>query len=262
MKDGDQGQPGRNKPSRLPSASRHHRTSRSQVLANSTVTSPLLTRHQHCRAMAAPILVRAYSATTGQAKSSSTTRRTCEPDVRALPPISSYAFADILRSVESVDFQNAINGIAELCAKNRMSLADEYASHLPPLGEITATGSLNVRPHLLRPGKRRALTSVPEASSGSSEGSRRSRGKTPVFSFQRGREAESSALRRIRIGSMGRTVSVGSATAEATIGWPLGSQGIMGASLRPRPSPAQRTPSEAALSLRRLLGSQHENHPD
>jgi len=233
-----------------------------EVLVNSTVTSPLLTRHQHCRAMTAPILVRAYSATTGQAKSSLKTGRTRESGVQALPPISSYAFADILRSVESVDFQHAIDGIAEICAKNRMSLADEYASHLPPLGEITATGSMNVRPHLLRPGKRRALTSVPEASSGSSEGSRRSRGKTPVFSFERGREAESSALSRIRIGSMGRTVSVGSATAEATIGWPLGSQGIMGASLRPRPSPAQRTPSEAALSLRRLLGSQHENHPD
>jgi len=218
--------------------------------------------------MAAPTIVRAYSATTGRIKNSPKTRHTRGPDAQALPPISSYAFADILRSVESVDLQHAIDGIAEICAKNRMSLADEYASHLPPLGEIIATGSINVRPHLLRPAKRRALTSVPEASSGSSEGSRRTQGKVTVLDFERRQVTGKTTPRRIRIGSMGRTVSVGSAAAEATLDWPptldwpLGSHDAPSASTRPRPSPAHRSSSEAALSLRRLLGSQHANHPD
>ena len=92
--------------------------------------------------MAQPVLVRAYT----DSRPATATGLDNAGRAQALPPISSFAFADILRSADCADFQVAIDGIAEICAKNRMSLADEYASHLPPLGEITATTSSNMRP--------------------------------------------------------------------------------------------------------------------
>lgn len=158
--------------------------------------------------MTAPVLVRAY--TSGRRSSN-------DPQgagIQALPPISAYAFADILRSADSPEFQSAIDGIADICAKNRMSLADEYASHLPPLGEITDTTSAAIRPQLLRPGMRRALTSVPEGSSGSSEGSHESSKKPRgIFNLRSRQPEQVPSLRRILIGSMGRSITAESTTA-------------------------------------------------
>lgn len=209
--------------------------------------------------MAQPVLVRAYTdSRPSTAAGSVTTGR-----AQALPAISSFAFADILRAADCPDFQVAIDGIAEICAKNRMSLADEYASHLPPLGEITATTSTGVRPHLYRPngGMRRALTSVPEASSSSSEGSRKSKKRGIIFSFRKQTVQESKPMRRIRIGSMGRTVPVGTTTALAADAWSHPGHArtssettITAISARP---PAQaRTASAAETSLQRLLAAQ------
>ena len=175
--------------------------------------------NSHCcsdAAMAQPVLVRAY---TGDKRA-----REGAPgklsDAAALPPISSYAFADILRSVDgSRDFQIAIDGIAEICAKTRLSLADEYGAHLPPLGEITVATATAPRPQP-RPGMRRVLTSVPEASSGSSEGSRKSNKKRgSIFSFRKQQQQQAKQdrgpLRQIRISSVGRTIPVGTTTAMA-----------------------------------------------
>ncbi|KAK3117478.1 hypothetical protein LTR53_001165 [Teratosphaeriaceae sp. CCFEE 6253] len=147
--------------------------------------------------MATPILVRAYSATTRRGTAASRSQPRTKAGVPALPLVSSYAFADILRSVESPDFQHALDGIAEICAKNRMSLADEYASHLPPLGEITSIAATNVRPQNLRPARRRALTSVPEVSSSGSEGSRPGDAKQRVaFSFRLRKATDEAVPRR------------------------------------------------------------------
>ncbi|RMX92002.1 hypothetical protein D0868_13658 [Hortaea werneckii] len=156
--------------------------------------------------MTTPVLVKAYSGTTGNQSTVSSARPAA---VQPLPPVSSYAFADILRSADCPEFQHAINGIAEICAKSRLSLADEYASHLPPLGEITAANSATMRPHLMRSGMRRPLTSVPEASSGSSEGSGKAKKrKTAVGSlWQQGLDEQ--GTRRMQIGRMGRVISVG-----------------------------------------------------
>jgi len=207
---------------------------------------------------ATPVLVRAYTGTSG----SSLSRPPHPSGTRqALPPISSYAFADILRSADCPDFQEAINGIAELCAKNRMSLADEYASHLPPFGEITATTAV-VRSAgtVRRPGLRtKALTSVPEASSSSgSEGSERSKKRRRMFSFGRKtEEVKDNAARSIRIGRMGKSVVAGSTIAMAD------SDGLFGpvvlaaddALLSVRPPPPQRIKSQAIASLQRVLYS-------
>ena len=211
--------------------------------------------------MAAPILVRAYSSTTGRGKDRTNPRGAQNANMQALPPIASYAFADILRSVDSSDFEGAIDGIAGICAKNRMSLADEYASHLPPLGEITSPVPLSVRPQTLRPTRRRALTSVPEASSSSSETSiKASPKRSGMFSFRRKQEAVGNTLRQVRVGSMGRTLSICSTTAMAT-NLDQDSQ-ITGTHASPssRPLPPKRAPSEATLSLQRLLSTQRLQH--
>lgn len=200
--------------------------------------------------MAAPVLVRAYTGIRGPAPRAQGGRS----EVEAFPPISSYAFADILRTADCPDFQSAIDGIAEICAKNRMSLADEYASHLPPLGEITAATSVAAKPQLIRPSMRRPLTSVPEGSSGSSEGSRRSRKRSTLFSFRRQQRSDSKSVRHIRISSMGRTVIVASTvalTAGEEVHSPVTVTSHRGQVIRPqRP---QRTASEALQSLQRLL---------
>jgi hypothetical protein len=54
-----------------------------------------------------------------------------------LPPPERFSFQDILASIDS-DVKGSIDAIAEICGRSRMSLADQYGSHLPPLGELTA----------------------------------------------------------------------------------------------------------------------------
>ncbi|EMD92426.1 hypothetical protein COCHEDRAFT_1193911 [Bipolaris maydis C5] len=56
-----------------------------------------------------------------------------------LPSADDFSFSAILRAVDP-EIRDAIDAIAEICARSRMSLADEYDSHLPPQGEITGTG--------------------------------------------------------------------------------------------------------------------------
>jgi len=201
--------------------------------------------------MAAPVLVRSY---TGKRSTRDRAPSTIN-DGQALPPISSYAFADILRAADSEDFQTAIDGIAEICAKNRMSLADEYASHLPPLGEITAATSTRMRPHLFRPGggMRRALTSVPEASSGSSEGSRKSKKRGSIFSFRKQYGQETRPMRQMRISSMGRTITVDTTTALTSSSSHVG--GIANGEAYDRPKPQKPSSSAAQSSLQRLLAN-------
>nr|OQO28712.1 hypothetical protein B0A51_02955 [Rachicladosporium sp. CCFEE 5018] len=157
--------------------------------------------------MAQPVLVRAY-----------TTRRTPMGSPsgrgRALPPISAFSFADILRAADSADFQEAIDGIAEICAKNCMSLAEEHSSHMPPVGEITgATDTVVVTrtPYAGRPNAKRALTIVPEGSSSGSERSKKG-SRMSIFEFSARKESTVRARTTIRIGSMGRSVPVASTT--------------------------------------------------
>lgn len=206
---------------------------------------------------AAPVLVRTYR---GDGSVHFNSSGTMGKGAHALPPISSYSFAAILRSADSPEFQHAIDGIAEICAKNRMSLADEYSSHLPPLGEITAASSAAARPHALRPGMKRVLTSVPEGSSGSSEGSRKSKKRTSgLFSFRRKEPAQIPPMKSMRIGSMGRTIPVNGTTAMAThVDLPADSESATQKSsdaieAHPQPVAARRT-SAASSSLQRLLG--------
>ncbi|CAI6293155.1 unnamed protein product [Periconia digitata] len=108
-----------------------------------------------------------------------------------LPNVESFSFSAILRAVDP-EIRDAIDAIAEICARSRYSLADEYDAHLPPQGEITEGGaraiealtggsgsgrapsSTSSRGRLARIGQgwstataERTLVSVPEASSSS-----------------------------------------------------------------------------------------------
>lgn len=96
-----------------------------------------------------------------------------------LPSVDDFSFSAILRAVDP-EIRDAIDAIAEICARSRLSLADEYDAHLPPQGEITGSGSgwasgmgaLVARGRTTRIGQgwtgaENTLTAVPEASSSS-----------------------------------------------------------------------------------------------
>jgi hypothetical protein len=96
-----------------------------------------------------------------------------------LPSADEFSFSAILRAVDP-EIRDAVDAIAEICARSRMSLADEYDSHLPPQGEITgggpgwavSTGALVGRGRLNRISQGwtaagNKLMAVPEASSSS-----------------------------------------------------------------------------------------------
>jgi len=200
--------------------------------------------------MAQPVLVRSYTSPKRTPFGSPSGRG------HALPPIAAFSFADILRAADSTDFQSAIDGIAEICAKNRLSLAEEYGSHLPPVGEITAvnTDIISVRQQHSRFGMRRALTSVPEASSGSSDGSAKGI-KKGILGVEPSSQSMKSPLRVIRISSAGRMIPICGTTA---MSFGVSEDSAVLVSTLPkvsRPQKAMPSPSSTAVSsLQRLMG--------
>ncbi|KAF2269595.1 hypothetical protein CC78DRAFT_283003 [Lojkania enalia] len=105
-----------------------------------------------------------------------------------LPSVEEFSFSAILRAVDP-EIRDAIDAIAEICARSRLSLANEYDAHLPPQGEITGTGpgwasgmgALVGRGRIPRIGQgwsvaENTLTVVPEASSSSERLAGESRG--------------------------------------------------------------------------------------
>ncbi|KAF1998205.1 hypothetical protein P154DRAFT_524294 [Amniculicola lignicola CBS 123094] len=106
----------------------------------------------------------------------------------SLPSVDDFSFSAILRAVDP-EIRDAIDAIAEICARSRLSLADEYDAHLPPQGEITGGESgwgagmapLIARGRISRIGQgwsagENTLTAVPEASSSSERLASESRG--------------------------------------------------------------------------------------
>jgi len=202
--------------------------------------------------MAQPVLVRSYTSPKRTPFGSPSGRS------YALPPIAAFSFADILRAADSTEFQSAIDGIAEICAKNRLSLAEEYGSHLPPVGEITAvnTDIISVRQQHGRFGVRRALTSVPEASSGSSDGSAKGKKKSVVGIEPNSQDAKD-PLRVIRISSAGRTISVCGTTAMSS--GVLDDYAISGSTMPDVSRPQKAIPPSSSMaisSLQQHLGPQ------
>ncbi|KAK2756405.1 hypothetical protein FQN54_005297 [Arachnomyces sp. PD_36] len=96
-----------------------------------------------------PVIVRTYSAETDEPARSPTTMPSRSstlaneewanhPDP-GLPSIQDFSIEGILRAIEP-DIRSTLDNIAEICGRSKLSLANEYGSHLPPQGEIRATG--------------------------------------------------------------------------------------------------------------------------
>lgn len=60
------------------------------------------------------------------------------PDEDQLPPVSDFSIEGILVAIEP-EIEGTIDAIAEIMGRSRLTLANEYDSHLPPQGEIRAT---------------------------------------------------------------------------------------------------------------------------
>lgn len=88
-----------------------------------------------------PVLVRAYPTTATESTVMHRSRRQppLEP-LPTLPPLSSFSFQDILNEIDQ-EIQPSIDAIAEIFGRSKLSLADEYSSHLPPQGELSFPAS-------------------------------------------------------------------------------------------------------------------------
>ncbi|KAJ5723678.1 hypothetical protein N7488_001713 [Penicillium malachiteum] len=109
------------------------------------------TSRQSAPAPTRPVLVRAYS---GNAESSTNKSSTMSPrrlfpfmglknpvssrSARApLPSDKDFSIENILQAIEP-DIRGTLDSIAEICGRSKLSLANEYGSHIAPLGEIRA----------------------------------------------------------------------------------------------------------------------------
>jgi hypothetical protein len=137
-----------------------------------------------------------------------------------LPTIEDFSFSAILRAVDP-EIRDAIDAIAEICARSRMSLADEYDAHLPPQGEITgtgpgwaaSTGALAGRGRLSRINQGwtaadNTLMAVPEASSSSERLAQEGRGTVAESKRKRSQSAYGSLKSVISGGSSGKRDSL------------------------------------------------------
>lgn len=98
-----------------------------------------------------PVLVRAYSGnaepTTAKSSTMSPRRlfqftgsRSAAPSRPSGPPLPTdkdFSIESILQAIEP-DIKGTLDSIAEICGRSKLSLANEYGSHIAPLGEIRA----------------------------------------------------------------------------------------------------------------------------
>ncbi|KAF2651283.1 hypothetical protein K491DRAFT_707140 [Lophiostoma macrostomum CBS 122681] len=133
-----------------------------------------------------------------------------------LPAVDDFSFSAILRAVDP-EIRDAIDAIAEICARSRMSLADEYDAHLPPQGEITGTGpgwaagmgALVGRGRIARTGPgwsagENTLTAVPEASSSSERLAGESRGSITADTSKKRSQSAYGSLKSVISGGSGK----------------------------------------------------------
>ncbi|KAE8380839.1 hypothetical protein BDV26DRAFT_290100 [Aspergillus bertholletiae] len=94
-----------------------------------------------------PVLVRAYSGGPGDSAKASkmSLRRSFPFTSRAetprrgpeIPPEEAFSIDGILQAIEP-NIRHTLDSIGEICGRSRLSLANEYGSHIAPLGEIRA----------------------------------------------------------------------------------------------------------------------------
>ncbi|PGH04225.1 hypothetical protein GX51_03570 [Blastomyces parvus] len=115
---------------------------------------PFQRNHRHTTSISSraslpsqPVVVRTYSAETdAQTRPSAMSRGTgmlangsaSDRPPAQLPSVQDFGIDGILRAIEP-DIQSTLDAIAEICGRSKLSLANEYGSHRPPLGEIRAS---------------------------------------------------------------------------------------------------------------------------
>lgn len=88
-----------------------------------------------------PVLVCAYPTAAPTSTVMHRSRR--QPPLEPLPtppPLSSFSFQHILKEIDQ-EIQPSVDAIAEIFGRSKLSLADEYSSHLPPQGELSFPAS-------------------------------------------------------------------------------------------------------------------------
>lgn len=117
-------------------------------------TSPNTTLNRPSTTPTQPVLVRAYP---GNAEDTNSTQTTMSPRRRfaftnsrnsapptpsgpPLPTDKDFSIENILQAIEP-DIRGTLDSIAEICGRSKLSLSNEYDSHIAPLGEIRAPPS-------------------------------------------------------------------------------------------------------------------------
>ncbi|OJI88247.1 hypothetical protein ASPTUDRAFT_196578 [Aspergillus tubingensis CBS 134.48] len=137
----------------LDESSRAHRTTTLRQLNGNPGTSSWRNHNRSATSRPStsasqPVLVRAYSGGPHDTSSTSTTMpsRRSFPFIGgsrsqrrgpALPSEDDFSIDGILRAIEP-NIRQTLDSIGEICGRSRLSLANEYGSHIAPLGEIRA----------------------------------------------------------------------------------------------------------------------------
>ncbi|KAL3256078.1 hypothetical protein ABHI18_007869 [Aspergillus niger] len=137
----------------LDESSRAHRTTTLRQLNGNPRTSSWSNHNRSATSRPStsasqPVLVRAYSGGPHDTSSTSTTMPTrrsfpfiggsrSQRRGPALPSEDDFSIDGILRAIEP-NIRHTLDSIGEICGRSRLSLANEYGSHIAPLGEIRA----------------------------------------------------------------------------------------------------------------------------
>lgn len=81
-----------------------------------------------------PVLVKSYNPETDAAQRSTNMQNPAGQQVD-LPSVEEFGIEAILRAIEP-DIRSTLDSIAEICGRSKLSLANEYDSHIAPFGEI------------------------------------------------------------------------------------------------------------------------------
>ena len=91
-------------------------------------------------AITQPVLVKAYEAPKSLKDPTMGKRRHSTHENLELPSLESFSFQDILKEIDP-EIKVSVDAIAEIYGRSKLSLADEYGSHRPPLGDFHALPS-------------------------------------------------------------------------------------------------------------------------
>lgn len=82
-----------------------------------------------------PVLVRSYSPGANASRSARNMSSDSQPRRCEMPSVDEFNIEAILQAIEP-DIRSTLDSIAEICGRSKLSLANEYGSHIAPFGEM------------------------------------------------------------------------------------------------------------------------------